>query len=408
MQRAHKIALDPTNVQATGLARAAGVARFSYNWALARWQEQYQARLEDPELPAPSQYALRKELNAIKREQFPWMLESTKCAPQEAIIALGVAFQNFFAGRAKHPSFKKRGQHDSFRLSSGEFRIQGKRIRVPKIGWLRMREGFRWADARAVSVTISHRAGRWFAAVQCELPDPAVGRPPVAKSSAVGIDVGVREYVLSDGSRHPVPRHLRSAQRRLKRAQQSLSRKTRGSNNRGKARQRVARLHARVADARADWLHKLSTGIVDRYDAVVIEDLNVAGMVRNHRLAMSISDAAFGQFRRQLEYKTSDRGTTLVIADRWFPSSKLCSACGAKTTRNMALTVRAWTCESCGTGHDRDLNAARNLAAYDPAVSSTVAACGALLTTDETKPSSDLSSHRHEPGTRHYDELQLV
>lgn len=213
---------------------------------------------------------------------------------------------------------------------------------------------------------------------------------------------------FSDGTRHPVPRHLRQAQQQLRRAQQDLSRKERGSSNRAKARQRVARLHARVADRRADWLHKLTTSIVDRHDTIVIEDLNVRSMTGNRRLALSIADASFGQFRQMLTYKTQTRRRTLLLADRWFPSTRLCSVCGAKTKHRLPLHIRAWTCDTCRTSHDRDLNAARNLAAYDPAVSSTVAACGALLTTDETKPSSDLSSHRHEPGTRHYDELQLV
>lgn len=408
MLRAHKIALDPTNVQTTGLARAAGTARFAFNWALARWQEQYQAHRQDPSLPAPSQYSLRRELNSIKREEFPWMLESTKCAPQEAIIALGVAFQNFFAGRAKYPTFKKRGTDDAFRLSSGQFRIEGQRIRVPNIGWIRMREPLRWGDAKPVSVTISRRAGRWFASVQCEIPDQSDGTH-VQAGTSVGVDAGVREYVVSDGTRHEVPRRLRRAQTQLKRAQRSLSRKARGSNNRAKARMKVARLHARVADARSDWLHKFTTGLSETHHRIVIEDLNVSGMVHNHHLALSLADASFGEFRRQLDYKTRERGTMLVIADRWFPSSKLCSGCGAKTKRPLTLDVRTWTCDTCGAEHDRDLNAAKNLAAYDPAVSSTVAACGALLTADRERPDGPtLSSRRDEPGTEHQNEPQLV
>lgn len=404
MQRAHRIAMDPTNVQATGLARAAGTARFAYNWALGRWNEQYEARQQDPSLTAPSQLAPRRELNSIKRERFPWMLESTKCAPQEAIIALGAAFGNYFAGRAKHPAFKKRGVHDAFRLTVGQFRIEGKRIRVPNIGWVRMRETLRWNVTRPVSVTISRHAGRWFASVQCDIPYPSDGLPsdhePAA--SVVGLDVGVREYVVSDGTRHEVPRHLRHALARLRRAQQALARTKRGSNNWTKARSKVARLHARVADARADWLHKLTTALAETHDRIVIEDLMVAGMARNHHLAMSIADASFGEFRRQLDYKTREHGTMLVIADRWFPSSKLCSACGVKTKRPLPLHVRAWTCDTCGAEHDRDLNAARNLAAYDPAVSSTVAACGALLTADQDALlDAPCSSRRDEPGTRH-------
>lgn len=406
MLKAHKIALDPTNVQATGLARGAGTARFAYNWALARWNEQYEARKIDPSLPAPSQLSLRRELNSIKRAQFPWMLESTKCAPQEAIIALGVAFSNFFAGRAKHPTFKKRGEHDSFRLSVGQFRIEGKRIRVPKIGWIRMREAVRFEGARPVSVTISRTADRWFASIQCEIPD-TVSSP--SGGGTVGVDVGVREYVTSDGSRYQVPRYLRSAQDRLRRAQQSLSRKTKGSNNRAKARKKLARLHAEVADARRDWLHKLTTELVASHDRIVIEDLNVAGMLKNHHLALSIADASFGEFRRMLEYKTREHGRELVIADRWFPSTKMCSVCGAKTKQHLTLDKREWTCETCHTSHDRDLNAARNLAAYDPAASSAVAACGALLTaTPEDETSTLAASRRNETGTRHHSALETV
>ena len=354
----------------------------------------------DPSLPAPSQLALRRELNAIKRTEFPWMLESTKCAPQEAIIALGVAFANFFAGRTRRPTFKKKGvTRDSFRLSSGEFSIDGKRIRVPKLGWIRMREQLRWSDARIVSVTISRRAGRWFASVQCELPDAPAMVSAIPQNGSIGVDVGVREFVLSDGTRCQVPRGLRGAQRRLKHAQKSLSRKQRGSKNHAKARREVARLHARVADGRADWLHKLTADLADRHGRIVIEDLNVRGMTKNHRLALSIADASFGEFRRQLTYKTFERGTTLVVADRWFPSSKMCSVCPAKTKQKLPLDVRAWTCGTCGARHDRDLNAARNLAAYDPAGSSPVAACGELFATDLDHPSK--SRGLDEAGTRH-------
>lgn len=328
------------------------------------------------------------------------MLESTKCAPQEAIIALGVAFTNFFAGRTDRPSFKKKGvARESFRLSSGEFSIDGKRIRVPKIGWIRMREELRWNDARTVSVTISRRAGRWFASVQCELPEVPAWTPAILQST-IGVDVGVREFVLSDATRHEVPRGLRGVQRRLKRAQQSHSRKQRGSKNRVKARAKVARLHARVADARADWLHKLTADLTDRHSRIVIEDLNVRGMVKNRHLALSIADASFGEFRRQLDYKTSDRGTVLIVADRWFPSSKTCSACSAKTKQKLPLGVRTWTCETCGAGHDRDLNAAKNLAAYDPAGSSSVAACGELFATDLDHLST--SSGLDETGARQH------
>lgn len=375
--RAHKIRLDPTNKQATALARAAGCSRFAYNWALARWQEQYAAHVNDPSLPRPSRYSLRKQLNSIKRIEFPWMLESTKCAPQEAIIDPGLAFQRFFKGRNKYPSFKKRGVRDSFRLSSGQFSIVGKMLRVPDIGWIRMTEAVRF-DGRCTTVTLSRVAGQWFASVLCEVAEP---HPQAPSGETLGIDVGVGEYVVGDGARYPVPRAYRAAERRLRRAQQALSRKQKGSVNRAKARIKVARLHQRTADVRQDWLHKLTTELADRADTVVIEDLNVSGMLKNRYLSKSVSDAAFGEFRRQMEYKITDRGTELVVADRWYPSSKLCSICGTKA-KSLPLEIRSWECGGCGAQHDRDLNAAINLAAYpaNTAASSAVAACGAFST----------------------------
>ena len=378
--------------------RVCGLTWARSSRALAQWNEQYEARKLDLSLPAPTQYALRRELNSIKRAQFPWMLESTKCAPQEAIIALGAAFTNFFAGRAKHPTFKKKNvSAESFRLSSGQFRIEGKRLRVPNIGWVRMREAVRFEDATQVSVTISKQAGQWYASVHCELTHPIAA--PTIPASTVGVDLGVREYVVSDGTRHRVPGALRNAQRRLKRAQQSLARTVKGSKNRAKARHKVAMVHHRVANTRTDWMHKLTTGLANSHDRIVIEDLNVRGMLKNHRLALSIADASFGEFRRQLEYKTTDRSTTLIVADRWFPSSKTCSACGAKTTRTLALQVRLWTCETCETAHDRDVNAAINLALY--AGSSPVSACGELFASAGTGPDGlVLVSGLDEAGTR--------
>ncbi|MFC4225403.1 RNA-guided endonuclease InsQ/TnpB family protein [Lysinibacter cavernae] len=393
MHKAHKIELDLTNKQATALARAAGCSRFAYNWALARWNEQYQARLVDPSLPSPSQYALRKELNAIKRAEMPWMLESTKCAPQEAIIDLGTAFNNYFAGRAKRPKFKKRGIHDSFKLSAGEFGVAGKKLRVPKIGWVRMRESFRFEATKLISVTISRTANTWFASITCEMPDQ---EPQLPSGRTVGVDVGVREYVTSDGARHQVPRALRASQTQLKRAQQSLTRKQKGSANRAKQRKKVALLHQHVANVRGDWMHKLTTELANTYDTIVIEDLNVKGMTKNHRLALSIADAGFGEFRRQLEYKTRERGTTLVLADRWYPSSKTCSTCGTKI-KSLPLNIREWTCSNCETVHDRDLNAAYNLAAYKhEAASPAVSVCGAFSATD--KPGASLA--RQAPATK--------
>jgi putative transposase len=375
MLKTHKIALDINDKQRTYLAKCAGTARFAYNWALDRWNEQYECCKLDSTLKKPSQCSLRRELNAIKREHYPWMMEVTKCAPQESIIDLGKAFTNFFAGRAKYPRFKKRGIHDSFRVSSGFFSIAGDMIKLPHIGWLKMTEHLRYKDAKLVSVTISRRADRWFVSVVCEVPETV--KP--CGTETIGIDLGVREIVLSNGERYPQPRAYRQAERRLRRKQKELSRKQKRSKNYAKCRRKVARHHARVTDIRNDFLHKLTNKITARASLICLEDLNVKGMLRNHKLAKSIADAGFGEFRRQMIYKAAERESVVITANRFYPSSHICSVCGAKT-KHLPLSKRSWECESCGTQHDRDLNAAINLKNY--AVSSTVSACGGFFATD--------------------------
>lgn len=371
MLMAHRIALDPNNKQATYFAKAAGTARFAYNWALAEWARQYTAHLEDPSVPTPSQAALRRQLNAMKREEFPWMLEVTKNAPQMAIIQLGQAFKNFFAGRAKYPTFRKKGVDDSFTLTNDQFRVAGRRIHIPHLGWVRMREDLRFSG-KLMSATISRTADRWFVSLAVETEDAP--RRPKEHLGTVGVDLGVLALAtLSTGERIPGPKAHRHQLGRLRRLSRSLSRKRKGSKNRAKARAKLARLHARIANIRLDSLHQLTSDLTRRFDVIGIEDLNVRGMVRNHHLSRSIADMGFHEFRRQLAYKAERRGATVVVADRFFPSSKLCSACGVLQD-DLSLAVRIWTCPACNTTHDRDLNAAINLARY--AVSSTVSACG--------------------------------
>ena len=369
---AHKIALDPNNVQATYFAKAAGTARFAYNWALAEWQRQYEAWKQDNSLPKPSQFSLRRQLNAIKREQFPWMLEVTKCAPQMAIIQLGQAFQNFFAGRARYPQFRKKGVHDRFTLTNDQFDIDGCRIRIPNLGWVRMRESLRF-NGKIMSATISRVADRWFASITVDVPDQS-HLPKAENQGVVGVDLGVSALAtLSTGETITGPKPHKALLTRLQRLSRSLSRKQKGSANRKKAKAQLARLHARIANIRQDALHKLTTDLTRRFHTIGIEGLNVRGMMANRHLARSIADMGFFEFRRQLEYKAAMRGGQVVIADRWFPSSKICSCCGHKQ-EELPLSVRRWSCSICGVEHDRDLNAAINLKNY--AVSSTVSACG--------------------------------
>lgn len=369
---AHKIALDPNNVQATYFARAAGTARFAYNWALAEWQRQFEGCKADASLPKPSQMALRRQLNSIKTEQFPWMLEVTKNAPQMAIIQLGAAFKNFFAGRAKYPKFRKKGLHDRFSLTNDQFSLDGSRIRIPNLGWVRMRETLRFTG-KIMSATVSRVADKWFVSITVDTPDDS-HLTKAENQGVVGVDLGVSALAtLSTGDVITGPKAHKALLSRLQRLSRGLSRKVKGSENREKAKVKLARLQARVGNIRRDALHQITTDLTRRFHTIGIEDLNVRGMVKNRHLSRAVSDMGFFEFRRQLEYKAAQRGVFIVVADRWYPSSKTCSDCGHKL-ETLPLPVREWVCPECGSIHSRDVNAAINL--KNLAVSSTVSACG--------------------------------
>lgn len=369
---AHKIALDPNNAQATYFARATGTARFAYNWALAEWLHQYEVWKLDNSQPKPSQMALRRQLNSLKGEQFPWMLEVTKNAPQMAIIQLGAAFKNFFAGRAKYPKFRKKGLHDRFSLTNDQFSIDASRIRIPNLGWVRMRETLRFTG-KIMSATVSRVADRWFVSITVDTQNDWP-LPKAENQGAVGVDLGVSALAtLSTGESIAGPKAHKALLCRLQRLSRSLSRKAKGSENRKKAKVKLSRLHARIGNIRQNSLHQLTTDLTRLFHTIGIEDLNVKGMVKNRHLSRAVSDMGFFEFRRQLDYKAAQRGGMIVVADRWYPSSKTCSACGHKL-ETLPLVVREWACPECGSVHDRDVNAAINL--KNLAVSSTVSACG--------------------------------
>jgi len=396
MMFAHRIALDPNNVQATYLARAAGTARFAYNWALAEWKLQYEAWKLDNTQPKPTQQSLRRQLNAIKREQFPWMLEVTKNAPQMAIIQLRQVFQNFFAGRARYPQFRKKGVHDRFSLTNDQFSVDGKRIRIPNLGWVRMRESLRFTG-KILSATVSRVADRWFVSIAVETQNNS-HLPKAENQGAVGVDLGVSALAtLSTGETVEGPKPHKALLSRLRRLSRSLSRKQKGSRNRNKAKVKLSRHHAKIACIRNDALHKLTTDLTRRFHTIGIEDLNVKGMVKNRRLARSIADMGFFECRRQLEYKADMRGGQIVVADRWFASSKTCSSCGHKLDE-LPLSVRQWTCPVCGAAHDRDINAACNL--RNMAVSSTVSACGEESAGLGRKTQAKLASMKQEVSSK--------
>ena len=366
MLLAHKIALDPNAAQRLYFARAAGTARFAYNWALKEWRRQYQAGGK------PSDASLRRELNSIKRERFPWMFDVTKTAPQEAIIDLGMAFRAFFEKRGKYPRPKRKEDRPSFCADCDKrcLRTNGKRIKLPMIGWVKMREEVRFSGPLK-RATISCEAGRWFVSLIIETDDV---KPVMQPETIVGVDLGVSALAtLSTGEVIKGPKAHKVALKRQRRANKALSRKRRGSHNFRKAKARLQRVHRRIAATRRDATHKLTTQLAKTYKIIGIEDLNVRGMASNPRLARSIMDGGFHEFRRQLIYKAALYGARVVIADRWYPSSKTCSCCGV-VKETLALSQREFKCDDCGFEAPRDVNAALNLARL--AASSAVSACG--------------------------------
>jgi putative transposase len=332
---------------------------------LNEWNKQYENGDD------PKEDKLRKQLNSIKEQQFPWMYDVSKCCAQHAIMDLGVAFDRFFKGLSAHPTFKRKNVNDSFYLDNCNFKIKGKRIKLARIGEVRMAEEFRYKNAKLLSVTVSLDAGEWYASIACEVPDKGKQFLLPFDDFVYGSDVGCHQYVYSNGELNEVPRAYRKAEKRLRRQQKSQSRKyeaakrekrdLKDSKNYQKQCVKVAKVHQKTRRIREDWLHKLTTDIVRNNQTIVIEDLNVKGMVKNHHLAKSITDAAFGKFKKLLEYKSVLHGRTLIIADRWYPSTKTCSSCQVKTKQKLGLHVREWICEHCGVIHHRDVNAAINL-----------------------------------------------
>ena len=376
---AHKIRLEPNNKQRTYLAKAAGTARFAYNWALDEWTRRYNAGIKTTEMD------LRRQLNAIKQVKYPWMTEVTKCAPQLAIMNLGSAFTNYKNKRAAFPKFHKKGHNDSFEISNDQFKVEGKRIRIPNLGWVRMTERLRF-NGKIMGAAISLKADRWFASIQVEMPDAVPIHSSACENQAVGVDLGVHNLaVLSDGTVIPGTKPHKALLSRIRLLNRSLSRKKGAkkgeakSGNFRKTQKKLSVLHAKAANIRNDETHKLTSMLVKDYSIIGIEDLNVSGIVKNHRLARSVLDMSFYEFRRQIGYKSKITGSVVVTADRFYPSSKTCSVCGNILDKQIPLSVRAWRCPVCDAYHDRDHNAAINL--MNNAVSYTVYACGETVET---------------------------
>ncbi|WP_371100671.1 RNA-guided endonuclease InsQ/TnpB family protein [Streptomyces sp. PU_AKi4] len=391
VKRAFKYRFHPTDAQAAELSRTFGCVRKVYNLALAA-RTQAWARQERINYNQTSAM-----LTAWKKtEKLAYLKEVSSVPLQQCLRHLQGAFTNFFGKRASYPRFKSRKKS----RRSAEYTTSGFRYRGGKLTPAKMTEPLDIVWSRPLpegvspsTVTVSQdAAGRWFVSLLCE--DPTV-RPLPAAGTAVGIDVGLTHLLtLSTGEKVANPRHERKDRARLAKAQKALARKVRGSVNREKARLRVARVHARISDRRRDTLHKLTTRLVREDQTLVIEDLTVRTMVRNRSLARAISDAAWSEFRSLLEYKAAWYGREVIAVDCFFPSSRLCSTCGTLRGQ-MPLGVRAWTCESCGAVHDRDVNAARNLLAAGLAVS----VCGAGVRPQRSTPSGP-SALKQKPSRR--------
>jgi putative transposase len=368
---AYRCRAYPDEAQQQVLARTFGCVRVVWNRTLAARHQRYAT-----ERLATSYAQTDRALTEMKKDPgLAWLNEVSSVPLQQALRHQHAAFRSFFARRARYPRFKSRQGRQSAHYTRSAFSMRGGVLRLAKTGGpLRFVWSWPGVDVTGLDPTrviVSRESdGRWYVIFAVAAPVP---EPLPATGRTAGVDLGVRDFaVTSDGEKIANPRHLERKARNLARYQRRLARCQEGSANRAKARAKVARAHSKVRDARHDFLHRASTRLARCNDLIVIEDLAVANLVRNRHLARAISGCGWGEFRRQLDYKCARYGRQLVVIDRWYPSSKICSACGHLLSE-LSLSTRAWPCPSCGTRHDRDINAAKNILAAGQAVT----ACGA-------------------------------
>jgi putative transposase len=356
MIKAHKIRLHPTEEQQVYFAKAAGTARWVWNWALAEWNRQYEAGEK------PTALKLKKQFNEIRREQFPWTWEVTKNASDQPFLDLGKAFTAFFEGKHGRPKFKsKKKSKPSFYLANDQLELVDHHVWIPKLGWVNMAENLRF-QGKITGARITKTSDWWFISITVEVPDEMPNR----RRAAVGIDVGLnRLATLSTSEGYENQAFLKTALHKLRQANKRLHRRVKGSKNREKARRQVARLHYRITCMRDDVLHKLTTRLADCYGIIGIEDLNLKGLLKNRSLSRSFSDAAIGKLLTLLTSKVEQRGGQVIKVGRFFPSSKTCHSCGWKW-EDMELSDRIFLCQDpkCAyyqCSQDRDYNASLNI-----------------------------------------------
>ncbi|ELS31518.1 MULTISPECIES: RNA-guided endonuclease InsQ/TnpB family protein [Pseudanabaena] len=375
-QKAFKYRFYPTPEQETLLRRTMGCARLVYNRALAARTEAWYERQERVGYSETSTMLTSWK----KQEDLQFLNEVSSVPLQQGLRHLQSAFTNFFAGRAKYPNFKKKHHGGSAEFTKAAFKWKDGKVFLAKcsqpldIRWSRqLPEG---AEPSTITVKLSP-SGRWTVSLLVDVVIETLPESP----NQIGLDLGITSLMaLSNGEKIPNPKTFKAKRRKLRKAQKALSRKKKVSNNRHKARLKVAKVHAEISDARHDFLHKLTTRLVRENQVIAVEDLSVKNMVKNRKLALSISDASWGEIVRQLEYKCNWYGRTFVKIDRWFPSSKRCGHCGYVVDK-LPLNVREWDCPKCSTHHDRDVNAAKNILAAGLAVN----VCGATVSPEESK-----------------------
>ncbi|OLT63050.1 RNA-guided endonuclease InsQ/TnpB family protein [Moorena bouillonii] len=392
MQRAYRYRFYPTTEQETLLRRTLGCTRLVYNMALAA---RTQAWYENQERVGYAQTS--SMLTSWKKQEELSFLNEVSCVPlQQGLRNLQKAFANFWAGRAKYPNFKKKHNGGSAEFTKSAFRWKNGQVFLAKCS---EHLPIRWSrqipeNCTPSTITVKLDArGRWYVSL---LVDDHTIKPFPKTDKSIGLDVGINSLIAtSDGEKITNPKHFKRLHKKLRRVQKVLSRKKKGSNNRQKARLKVAKVHAHITDTRKDFLHKLTTQLVRENQTIVVEDLAIKNMVKNHKLALAISDASWGELTRQLDYKCQWYGRDLIKIDRWFPSSKRCGNCGHIVDK-MPLDIREWKCPECGIIHDRDINASQNILAAGLAVS----VCGANIRPDNHKVEGQLRKSRSRSGGR--------